>query len=163
MEILTKRNDGRWVKLCPECKIPQDYLRKNYALESLKLNKLCKKCSNQKTDNCHRGMYERIRISWYEKNKKGAELRGLYFDITLQDIWDMYQKQDGKCALSGLDIDWASVGSIHTASIDRIDSSKGYILNNVQLVHKDINFMKQQFSQDYFIEMCQLVADKVKW
>lgn len=75
----------------------------------------------------------------------------------------MYTIQEGKCALSGLPIGWAEVGSLHTASIDRIDSKVGYLKENVQLLHKDVNMMKQSFSQDYFIEMCSSIADKVKW
>jgi hypothetical protein len=163
MVRIQKRQDGRWVKACSECGEEQDYLRKNYAEQSLRLNKTCKKCSNRKTENNHRGLYNLIRISWFNKCKTGAELRGLVFDITIEDVWFMYTSQDGRCALSGVPIGWSDVGSIHTASIDRIDSSKGYLKDNVQLLHKDVNFMKQQFSQEYFIEICKAVVDKVKW
>jgi len=48
----------------------------------------------------------------------------------------------------------------HTASIDRINNSRGYLKGNIQLVHKDINFMKGKMSQDDFIKMCKLVANK---
>lgn len=158
MVKVTKNKNGRWEKPCPECGEMQSYLRKNYAEESVKLNKTCKKCSNRKTDNCHRGMFNLIRISWYYKSKISADLRGLKFDISIEDVWNMYIEQNGKCALSGLEIGWSEVGMIHTASIDRIDSSKGYIKENIQLVHKDVNFMKQRFSQKYFIEICKNIA-----
>ena len=46
-----------------------------------------------------------------------------------------------------------------TMSLDRIDNNKGYIEENVQWVHKDINMMKRIYSQDYFIYMCKLVAE----
>jgi hypothetical protein len=46
-----------------------------------------------------------------------------------------------------------------TASIDRIDSSKGYILGNIQWVHKDVNFMKRTYSQEYFVKMCKLITE----
>lgn len=163
MVTIQKRQDGRWIKPCPSCGDMQDYLRKNYAQQSLDLNKTCKKCSNRTTENSHRGMYNLIRLSWFTKSEKGAALRGLIFNITIEDIWFMYTAQEGRCALSGISIGWSEVGSIHTASIDRIDSSKGYIKENVQLLHKDVNFMKQQYSQEYFIEICKAVADKVKW
>jgi hypothetical protein len=163
MVVIQKREDGRWIKPCLECGEMQDYLRKTYAEESLRLNKTCKKCSNRKTENSHRGMYNLIRISWFEKFKSSAALRGLVFDISIEDVWFLYTAQEGKCALSGLPIGWAEVGSIHTASIDRIDSSMGYIKENVQLLHKDVNFMKQQFDQRYFVEVCKAIADKVKW
>jgi hypothetical protein len=45
------------------------------------------------------------------------------------------------------------------ASLDRIDSSKGYIDGNVQWVHKEVNEMKMQATQNEFIEYCNLVAE----
>jgi len=47
-------------------------------------------------------------------------------------------------------------------SLDRIDNNKGYIKRNIQLVHKDVNFMKYVHVQKYFIKMCKLVAEKFK-
>jgi hypothetical protein len=75
----------------------------------------------------------------------------------------LFKEQDYRCALTGWPIGWSEVGSVHTASIDRVDSDKGYVVGNVQLVHKDVNMAKQQFSQDYFVEMCKAITDKVKW
>ena len=49
----------------------------------------------------------------------------------------------------------------NTASLDRIDSSKGYVEGNVQWVHKMINMSKQQYSQEEFIDMCKAVANRV--
>ena len=48
-------------------------------------------------------------------------------------------------------------------SLDRVDSSKGYIEGNVQWVHKMVNMSKQQYTQEEFIEMCTAVVNKVKW
>ena len=81
--------------------------------------------------------------------------------ITKEYLWDLYIKQNKKCALSGIDIYLASSSvnkKENTASVDRIDSSKGYIPDNVQWVHKKINKMKLDYSQNYFIELCGLVA-----
>lgn len=41
---------------------------------------------------------------------------------------------------------------------NRKNSSLGYTTENVQWVHKDINRMKSDFSDNYFIEMCSNVA-----
>jgi len=161
--MVTKGEDGRWYKPCSECGIMQSYLRKNYAEESLRLNKTCKSCSNRKTENSSRGFYNDIRLSWFNKYKLSAELRDIDFDLTVEQVWDKYLEQNKLCALTNLKIGWEQIGSIHTASIDRVDSTKGYSFDNIQIVHKDINFMKQQFGQDYFIKLCTLVADKVKW
>jgi hypothetical protein len=45
-----------------------------------------------------------------------------------------------------------------TASLDRIDSSKGYTKNNIQWIYKPINSMKRDYTQERFIELCKLVA-----
>jgi hypothetical protein len=42
--------------------------------------------------------------------------------------------------------------------LDRIDSSKGYIVGNVQWVHKHVNVMKNIFSQEMFIFICNQVS-----
>ena len=70
-------------------------------------------------------------------------------------------EQDFKCALTGWDIDAMEV-NVNTASLDRIDSSKGYIEGNVQWVHKMVNMSKQQYTQEEFIDMCTAVANKAK-
>lgn len=47
-----------------------------------------------------------------------------------------------------------------TASLDRIDSSKGYIPGNVQWVHKDVNKMKLALSEKRLLELCTLIVQK---
>ena len=91
------------------------------------------------------------------ERKQGARTR-VPVDLTVEQAWDLFLEQDRKCALSGLPLTISSVHAYNDASIDRIDSSKGYVLENVQWVHKHINFMKRTYSQDYFIEMCKKVA-----
>lgn len=158
-----RREDGRWCKPCSLCGLEQDYLRRNYAVHSFRLNKACKACSNKITENCHRGFHGTIRASWFNKCKVGADTRGIVWDLTIEDVWSLYEKQQGVCALSGLPIAWSPVGNCHTASIDRVDSKKGYTTCNTQLLHKDVNMMKQSFSQEQFVALCRSVADKVKW
>jgi hypothetical protein len=50
--------------------------------------------------------------------------------------------------------------NLTTASLDRIDSSKGYIEGNVQWIHKHINKMKNNFNESYFIEICKKISQK---
>ena len=91
---------------------------------------------------------------------KNAYSRQLQFTISIEYIWDLFLKQDRKCALSGLPIHFPSRFSDtrnKTASLDRIDSSKGYIEGNVQWVHKNINVMKLDFKEDVFIDYCERI------
>lgn len=93
--------------------------------------------------------------------KRGALSKKIPFEITIEDAWNLFLKQDRKCALSGLDIYFPeSYKCPFTASLDRIDSSKNYTIDNLQWVHKTINLMKNTLSQERFIEMCRLVSLK---
>jgi hypothetical protein len=81
-------------------------------------------------------------------------------NIDKEYLWNLFQKQNGKCKLSGLEITLPTYWNdkFYTASVDRIDSSKGYIDGNVQWVHKHINLMKNTFDNDYFIKMCKSIG-----
>jgi hypothetical protein len=106
--------------------------------------------------------HENLSGSYWNSIKKGAEYRGLKLDITIKDAWNQFCKQGMKCALSGLPITlykhYSSDRSQQTASLDRIDSSKGYVKGNIQWVHKDINEMKMDKKEDYFIFLCKKIA-----
>ena len=161
---ITKGLDGRWYKDCPTCGVKQSYLRKTYAILSFINKKDCKKCSNSRPEsNGHKGWIKDVlRYSFCRKYKISAELRNIKWDLEYEYLADLLIEQDFKCALTGWDIDALSVGN-NTASLDRIDSSVGYVKENVQWVHKMVNMSKQQYSQEDFIEMCLAVANKVKW
>lgn len=81
------------------------------------------------------------------KKRLNGRRRDIEFNITIQDIKELYDKANGKCAISGLDMThcW---NSLRAVSIDRIDSSHGYIPGNVQLVCMWANLAKQRFSND---------------
>ncbi len=87
--------------------------------------------------------------------------RGLEWNISMVDAWDKFQEQKGLCAYTGqvLTLSASKHDTLGTASLDRIDSSRGYVLDNIQWVHKDINRLKNNYSEADFIQMCHLVAD----
>ena len=94
-------------------------------------------------------------------NSKGRKSRQhLEFTVTIEEAWSLFLEQNRTCALSGLPIFFGHSNDLETtASLDRIDSKKGYIPSNVQWVHKDINRMKNIFDQDYFIDVCRKIAN----
>ncbi len=95
--------------------------------------------------------------------RNSAYLRGIEYTLTKEYLWELFQKQHGKCSLTGLPLHFRSrkggKNVSPTASLDRIDSTIGYVEGNVQWVHKDINNMKNCYSLDTFIEYCHLVSD----
>ena len=120
---------------------------------SVKKNLPCRPCSNYLKAN--KGSYEEISTAWFNGKVRRAKQRDYEFTITIEQIWDIYIAQDKVCALTGVPIDFKG-----TASLDRIDNAVGYVRENIQVVHKDVNYMKYIYSQDYFIKMCNLVASK---
>lgn len=99
-----------------------------------------------------------IAQSVYSHIQWGANKRNIEFNISKEYLWDLYQFQEGKCYYTGLDISLNTRNNIKTASLDRIDSTKGYIEGNVKWVHKRINIMKNIFSHDEFINTCKLIS-----
>jgi hypothetical protein len=43
------------------------------------------------------------------------------------------------------------------ASLDRIDSSKGYVEDNVQWIHKELNCLKMDIPENKLIKWCELI------
>jgi hypothetical protein len=109
---------------------------------------------------------------WYDhivRSANGSKLnnrerKSKELTLTIDEAWDLFLIQNKKCALSGIELTFPITykDKSWTASLDRIDSSKGYILGNVQWVHKDINIMKNKFNQEHFINMCKLISNNKK-
>ncbi len=102
--------------------------------------------------------------NWYFRTvKRGAFKRGLEFSITIKDMWDSFIKQNKKCILSGVDIRLEPIGKLNfktqTASLDRIDSEKGYTIENIQWVHKEVNKLKQDFSDEKVLHWCTTICE----
>lgn len=99
--------------------------------------------------------WDQIRGGWRRSERPS---RTRQFSITIEYAWRLFLKQKRCCALSGLPLAMSKDRIAHTASLDRIDSTKGYVQGNIQWVHKDINRMKNIFPQPRFIELCTAVA-----
>ncbi|NBS68964.1 hypothetical protein EBT31_08615 [bacterium] len=73
------------------------------------------------------------------------------YAITVDQLADLWELQDGRCAISGVVLTHHNDGTgikDFNASIDRIDSTLGYVPGNVQLVAYRANVLKQSLSAD---------------
>lgn len=101
--------------------------------------------------------------TFYHNIKNLAKRREIIFSVSIEYLWELYLLQDKKCVYTGDELIFPlksidSGSRNRTASLDRIDSTKGYIEGNVQWVHKDINMMKQGYNEIYFIGLCDKVS-----
>lgn len=117
------------------------------------------KLSNLKKD---RQFHHTIPNYIWTNIRNGAKKRGFVFDITIDYIWKIFIKQRKKCALTGCNLIFSRKRNKTTASIDRIDSKKGYIKDNVQIIHKDINKLKMDFSEEKLFDMCSKIVKNLK-
>lgn len=94
--------------------------------------------------------------------KTGANKRKIPFSLCIQELWELFLKQNRECALSGDKLHFArSYGATEqTASLDRIDSSKGYTIDNVQWIHKEAQTMKWNLSEDRFFDRLKKIYEK---
>ena len=95
---------------------------------------------------------------------ESAARRRKVLDISIEDAWNIFTAQGGKCALSGvvLQIGIPYNGTITTASLDRINNKTGYVLGNVHWVHKDVNRMKGRLDLPRFRELCELILSPIR-
>jgi len=123
--------------------------------------KQCKKCSFKNRLQYNDQSVGDIKLGYFNRIRRDAEVRNLEFKITQDFIWKLFERQLGECALSGEPIQFESTykAGDRTASLDRIDSSKGYTEDNVQWVHKTINLMKQDYNQEEFIQKCRNIVE----
>jgi hypothetical protein len=103
--------------------------------------------------------YKDISRTQFNNIRNNARSRGIECTVSIEELWDIYEQQDGKCALSGRPIGFVSA-SKGNASLDRKDSTKPYDRDNVWWVHRDVNYAKQSLSVSEFVELCAEVA---KW
>jgi hypothetical protein len=128
------------------------------ASEFLNPNKafMCQKCAGiLRGENKHKkDAYEELYQHKYTKIKRTAEARNIRFELTKEYLWDLYLKQNKKCAITG-----DPLPQLSKASLDRIDSSKGYIENNVQWVTKQANLSKHVMTMQELYNFCKKVLN----
>jgi hypothetical protein len=99
--------------------------------------------------------------------KHNAKVRNILFDLTIKDVYELFEKQNGKCNYTGLDLDFNDGSEVRmhkkyklgTASLDRISRDLPYQIDNVQFLHKHINKMKNDYSEIQFFDWIKLIIN----
>lgn len=147
------RNSAAYYKVKCECgneayKLPVELLYPNRDF-------CCEQCAHRKAMydlTINNGRIGDLTKTEYTRLKRSADIRNIPFNVTIEYLWNLFLKQDKKCAITGDSID-----TINNASLDRIDSTKGYIESNVQWVTKQANLSKHIMSMDQLYDFCKKV------
>lgn len=150
-DLFLKQNySERGARFCAE-KLNKSVIQIYHRVKELKLTKIRK---NKK--------YQDIHATFINAVLRRAKEDGREADIDAQFVWDLYLKQNKKCALTGWNIKFSTSNKENTCSLDRIDSSKGYTTDNVQLTHKAANRCKLDNTEEFFYKLCSAIVKNRK-
>lgn len=119
-----------------------------------------KKSHNNKT-------FGEISGKYWSSLIKNAKKRNIAITTTIEEAWEIFLKQKKRCFYTGLKITHKKylkrinnkeIYSLGTASLDRKNSDLGYTKDNIQWVHKDVNYMKMNLKEKYFVKLCKLIS-----
>lgn len=153
LEVVSKHSSNnkkvRWNVRCLVCSNEYDL-----ATDTLKKNTNgCSSCTRINSPKGVNSIYWRggryISSIFLSNVKRSAKKRTIDVTIEISDLDAVWEMQEGKCAYTGRQLTLS--GDDCTASLDRIDSSKGYIPFNIQFVHKTVNVMKWALSEEEFL------------
>lgn len=121
-------------------------------------------CRNLIANERKRKQFFRLsKLEFFLKEKINlAKLRGKYdVNLTYEEVKDLWDKQKGLCALSKIPMTFLKgSGKVPTnISLDRIDSSLPYTIDNVQLVCVQVNYMKNDLNKEQFLYWCKEILD----
>lgn len=102
----------------------------------------------------------------YSHCKSRAKKKQFKFNLEIQDLYDCYDKQNGKCALSGESMTFIYkrgkreyIRHPTNISLDRIHPKGGYTKDNIQLTTNICNHSKMDLTEEIFINMCQKIVN----
>jgi hypothetical protein len=97
------------------------------------------------------------------RHRKGAKQRGLEFKLTSEHIADLLDVQGYCCAITGAAFRSDKVDGIRIRpwlpSIDRIDSTKGYVDGNVRIVCGFVNIAMKAFGERLFVAVIKGIVE----
>lgn len=115
---------------------------------------------NMACDECY--PYDRKAANLYAASKEKAKNKGLEHDLTIEYITEKLKQP---CPRTGLPFRLGKTGStysdrdIQTPSVDKIDPSKGYTKDNVQIVCWGYNLAKARFTDEELLEFWKKVIE----
>ena len=104
--------------------------------------------------------YGRIGSMYMHRINERARKRNLEVDLDYKYLEELFESQNGRCALSqvALRLPDDAGAEVRAASLDRIDSRRGYQRGNLQWVHPRVNWMKRALPMEEFVALCRAVS-----
>lgn len=112
-------------------------------------NSYCNTCKNKKIFKAQRKNLSTFLRDRFNRLKLRCAKNKINCNIDENYLKFIFERQNGKCFYSDILINWSSPKNRKDSlSIDRIDSTKGYVKGNVVLTTRRINAMKLDATLD---------------
>lgn len=129
---------------------------------------ICKDCSEKtrktKINNCEKLFFGKLlngaKSSAELRMKKGHKKKGI-FELTIENIQEVYRLQNGKCYYSGRKLNLQTY-SDWQCSIERINPSEGYMLENIVLIAAEFQGANQWDLMKYKVFLNLLINKNSK-
>jgi hypothetical protein len=96
--------------------------------------------------------------------RKRAEKKGITFSLTRRSILELALHSGGRCAVSGIPFNDATVGNStrkpFAASLDRIDCGRGYEFDNCRLVCTCVNLAMSDYGEEALKTVARAIVAK---
>lgn len=119
-----------------------------------------------KKKRCHLKLPARLG-SIFHAAKRRAKKKELCFSISIEDLFSLYEAQEGKCSVTGMSFvfeappkDWKN--HPYSLSLDRIDASKGYEKENLRFVLTAVNLAFSEWGDQVFQTIVRAYLEKNK-
>lgn len=154
--VINDRRQIMWQVKC-DCGLSEPVWKSAWEITTPTKCQQCSKCGHKiQGDNLaiKNGKIGDMTLGRLNRLKRSAKSRNLEFNLTIEYLWNLFKSQKQICAITG---DYIS--NIEEASLDRIDSSKGYIEGNVQWVTYQANVSKHTMTMKQLYEFCRKVLN----
>ena len=119
---------------------------------------VCAKCRGAARVGNAGGTTEKYLAYKITKAKYRAKTNKMEFNLTVEILNDIYEQQKGFCAVSGLPLLHTNEEADFSISIDRLDNDKGYTDDNIRLVCRRVNLMRNNLTTEMFDWWCKQIA-----
>jgi hypothetical protein len=124
---------------------------------------LCRKCHSGHRKEVRKNT-PKSRPQWIKELLRTLRYRSKETcNLNLKYLLSLWDSQGGKCFYTGYDLIepvWYGRGrNWNIASIDRVDSSKGYVRGNVVWCCWACNSGKSDFTVNKYLEICKIITD----
>ncbi len=154
-EFFLKDKKGYFYPYCRECK--KEYLKSRKNITPLTEEELYeRKISKQKIDRTKKWANYLV-----DSSRNSAKRCGREFDIDVDYILELYEKQNQKCYWFGIKLEPSTVSKYPAKpSIDRLDNNKGYVKGNVVISCMAANYGRNSCDAEVFESFCKQLRIK---